>query len=275
MIIWGIAMTTNRVVHDKNNPYTLLNTSIVFDKSVSGLGKALWLYAFSRPDDWQFYSNEMVKHFPEGIDAVSTALKTLEKAGYLERNQQRLSNGRMGPVSWVWHEVSKNKVPEPAKPVPVEPEPVNPRLPIIEVTPSIENTKLSVVPTPVGDVTCKRIRITTKNQGVIELTDSDLFYMAAVKNVDYTVKELSIAWNILGESKGVVHDWWKFLEGVVKNNRMVKKGKAYSRKASREEVHTEEKNEEQRVATPQEERKSVMDLLNETIKNQRRNHHES
>ncbi|HJZ04582.1 MAG TPA: helix-turn-helix domain-containing protein [Patescibacteria group bacterium] len=113
-------MTLNRVVHDKNNPYTVINTTIIFDNRLSGLAKSLWLYAFSRPSDWEFYTIEMAKHMREGRDAIRRALKELEKFGYLQREQTRLSDGKMGPLVWVWNEVSQIILPEPELPGPAK-----------------------------------------------------------------------------------------------------------------------------------------------------------
>src|SRR3990170_3679042 len=113
-------MTLNRVVHDKNNPYTVINTTIIFDNRLSGLAKSLWLYAFSRPSDWEFYTIEMAKHMREGRDAIRRALKELEKFGYLQREQTRLSDGKRGPLVWVWNEVSQIILPEPELPGPAK-----------------------------------------------------------------------------------------------------------------------------------------------------------
>lgn len=125
-------MTINRVQHDKSNPYTLINTSIVRDTRISGLAKALWLYAFSRRDDWQFYTSEMRKHFKEGRDAIRSALNELEKYGYLEREQKRDDKNRLLGFSWVWHEISQIISPKPEKPAPEFPAPEIPPLSSIE-----------------------------------------------------------------------------------------------------------------------------------------------
>ena len=43
------------------------------------------------------------------VDGVLTALKELERLGYLERNQQRESNGRMGRAEYVIYEMPREK----------------------------------------------------------------------------------------------------------------------------------------------------------------------
>ena len=58
---------------------------------------------------------------PEGVDGVLTALKELERLGYLERNQQRESNGRMGRAEYVIYEMPRKK-PCTEKPYTVNPD---------------------------------------------------------------------------------------------------------------------------------------------------------
>ena len=46
---------------------------------------------------------------PDGVEGVLTALKELERLGYLERNQQRESNGRMGRAEYVIYEMPRKR----------------------------------------------------------------------------------------------------------------------------------------------------------------------
>lgn len=56
----------------------------------------------SKPDNWQFYSTELVKHSEhDGITAIKSALKELETCGYLQRIQQRAENGTFGGTDWL------------------------------------------------------------------------------------------------------------------------------------------------------------------------------
>lgn len=88
--------------HRKNDPFTRLNKSIVFDSSISLKAKGILCIAFSRPDDWTFYKNEMLKHCTEGEAAFDSGIKELEKAGYLHRNRkQDKKTGKM--KGWEWH----------------------------------------------------------------------------------------------------------------------------------------------------------------------------
>ena len=55
----------------------------------------------SLPDTWNYSVRGLSSITPDGVDGVLTALKELERLGYLERNQQRESNGRMGRAEYV------------------------------------------------------------------------------------------------------------------------------------------------------------------------------
>ena len=54
----------------------------------------------SLPDTWNYSVRGLSSITPDGVDGVLTALKELERLGYLERNQQRESNGRMGRAEY-------------------------------------------------------------------------------------------------------------------------------------------------------------------------------
>ena len=61
----------------------------------------------SLPDTWNYSVRGLSSITPDGVDGVLTALKELERLGYLERNQQRESNGRMGRAEYVIYEMPR------------------------------------------------------------------------------------------------------------------------------------------------------------------------
>lgn len=83
-------MTIFRVEHRKN--YTVINNYICTDKKLSWKAKGIWLYAFSRPDDWSFHLSDLVNQSTDGITSVRAGLQELEDAGYLKREQKRENN---------------------------------------------------------------------------------------------------------------------------------------------------------------------------------------
>lgn len=100
-------MTLIRTSHTKS--YTVVNNTIITDNRLSWKAKGIWLYAFSRPEDWQFYSIEIVKHSTDGKDAVKNGLRELEEFGYLKREKARKEDGKFTDDIWVMYETSQIK----------------------------------------------------------------------------------------------------------------------------------------------------------------------
>lgn len=105
-------------VHDKKNPYVVINKSIASDNRLSWKAKGLWLYAFSRPDDWQFYQADLVNQSIDSRDSVRSGLKELIEFGYLVKIQQKGLDGTFKKSEWIFYETSqlKEKVPNTENP---------------------------------------------------------------------------------------------------------------------------------------------------------------
>ena len=102
-------MTLFRTIHDKNNPYTLINKKCSEDERLSWKAKGIWMYAFSRPDDWEFYLADLIKRSKDGIDSIKTGLKELEENGYLHRKaRQNKEDGKMEGWEWYFFETPKS-----------------------------------------------------------------------------------------------------------------------------------------------------------------------
>jgi|HubBroStandDraft_4_1064222.scaffolds.fasta_scaffold16069_3 hypothetical protein len=95
-------MTLFRVEHKKN--YTIINNHICKDDRLSWKAKGIWLYAFSRPDDWEFNIQDLINQSTDGRESVRAGLKELEEHGYLTRVQHR-ENGHYSKAEWQFHEV--------------------------------------------------------------------------------------------------------------------------------------------------------------------------
>ena len=74
-------MTIFRTKHERN--YTCVNNFICTDKRLSCKAKGIWLYAFSRPDDWTFHLNDIINQCADGRDSIRAGIKELEDFGYL------------------------------------------------------------------------------------------------------------------------------------------------------------------------------------------------
>lgn len=78
---------------EKNSNYTTMCNYHLRDQGLSLKGKGLLSMLLSLPDTWNYSVRGLSSITPDGVDGVLTALKELERLGYLERNQQRESNG--------------------------------------------------------------------------------------------------------------------------------------------------------------------------------------
>ena len=85
---------------EKNCNYTTMCNYHLRDQGLSLKGKGLLSMLLSLPDTWNYSVRGLSSITPDGVDGVLTALKELERLGYLERNQQRESNGRMGRAEY-------------------------------------------------------------------------------------------------------------------------------------------------------------------------------
>ena len=94
---------------EKNSNYTTMCNYHLRDQGLSLKGKGLLSMLLSLPDTWNYSVRGLFSITPDGVDGVLTALKELERLGYLERNQQRESNGRMGRAEYVIYEMSRKK----------------------------------------------------------------------------------------------------------------------------------------------------------------------
>jgi hypothetical protein len=93
-----------RVLHNKN--YTCINNTIATDKRLSWKAKGIFLYAFSRPDDWQFHIDDLINQSIDGRDAVRAGIRELVDAGYLVKTQLRNADGSFSKeVEWIFHEI--------------------------------------------------------------------------------------------------------------------------------------------------------------------------
>lgn len=94
-----------RTVHNKENPYVMLNRQVVNDPKLSLKARGLWATCMSKPNDWHFHVSALVKELKEGKTAVYSALGELIDAGYCIRGQKRdVEGGRFATVEYILYE---------------------------------------------------------------------------------------------------------------------------------------------------------------------------
>ena len=103
--------------------------------------KGLLSLMLSLPEDWDYTTKGLAHICKDGVDSITTALKELERHGYLTRQRLRYDNGQLGDIEYTIHEqpVSTENTglspkrenprqanPKQAKPKQAEPEQGNP-----------------------------------------------------------------------------------------------------------------------------------------------------
>ena len=92
----------------------------------------------SLPEDWNYTTRGLAKICKEGTDSIGSALKELERAGYIVRNRLRDSKGKIVDVEYVIYETPHP--PEPDGPCEDEPDTEHPDTENPDMdTPGLEN----------------------------------------------------------------------------------------------------------------------------------------
>jgi len=87
-------LATYRVKKESGN-FVSIHKGFIQDSNLSWKAKGLLLYLLSRPDDWQIYETELIKHTSDGLSSLKSGIKELEKTGYIERKRKRDDKGRL------------------------------------------------------------------------------------------------------------------------------------------------------------------------------------
>ena len=82
--------------------FSIVDNKVIEDERLSFKARGLLIYMLSKPDDWKFHTEELAKHSSqEGLSAVRTALKEIEKCGYLRRKRERSPKGTFTSQDWL------------------------------------------------------------------------------------------------------------------------------------------------------------------------------
>ena len=106
---------------EKNRDYTVMSNHHLRNRSLSLKAKGLLSMILSLPEEWNYTTRGLASICKEGTDSIGTALKELERAGYIVRNRIRDSKGKIMDVEYVIYETPHE--PEPDTDMPHEDEP--------------------------------------------------------------------------------------------------------------------------------------------------------
>lgn len=101
---------------NKNRGYTVMANFHLRDKSLSLKAVGLLSKMLSFNDGWKFSTKGLSAICKEGPDAILSALRELEKHGYLVRHRQRDGKGRMSNTIFEIYEEPQESTPEREKP---------------------------------------------------------------------------------------------------------------------------------------------------------------
>ena len=99
------------------------------DKRLTLKAKGLMSVMLSLPENWDYTLRRLSTISKEGVDAVSEAVKELERSGYVIRNRKRDERGRLSGTEYlIYEDCHMNSQPAQDAPEPEKPKRENPRL---------------------------------------------------------------------------------------------------------------------------------------------------
>ena len=113
---------------EKNRDYTVMSNHHLRNKALSLKAKGLLSLMLSLPDDWDYTLAGLAHICKDGIDSISSAVKELETAGYIQRRRVRNSKGQLTEIEYTILESPIMEKPELENPILDYPEQGNPIL---------------------------------------------------------------------------------------------------------------------------------------------------
>ena len=116
---------------EKTRDYTVMSNHHLRDQSLSLKAKGLLSMMLSLPEEWNYTTRGLASICKEGTDSIGSALKELERTGYIVRNRLRDSKGKILDVEYVIYETPHPATePDTAAPDTACPHPENPDMDI-------------------------------------------------------------------------------------------------------------------------------------------------
>lgn len=130
--------TMARIKKLRQKNFTIVDNTVINDTELSWKAKGVFLYLWSKSDEWQFYEVEVAKHAKDGRDSLRSALKELETKGYLKRVRNRNDKGQVTTSDWILSEKPMSE-----KATQENPMQENDTLPSTDLTKDLSNQGLS------------------------------------------------------------------------------------------------------------------------------------
>lgn len=95
---------------EKTKDFTIMSNHHLRNTELSLKAKGLLSLMLSLPEDWDYTTKGLAHICKDGVDSITTALKELERHGYLTRQRLRYDNGQLGDIEYTIHAFSKKTV---------------------------------------------------------------------------------------------------------------------------------------------------------------------
>ncbi len=89
---------------ERTRDYTVMSNYHLKDRELSLKAKGLLSMILSLPDEWNYTLRGLAAISKEGVDAIGSAVRELEKAGYIIRRQLRGEKGRISDTEYTIYE---------------------------------------------------------------------------------------------------------------------------------------------------------------------------
>lgn len=86
---------------EKTKDFTIMSNHHLRNTELSLKAKGLLSLMLSLPEDWDYTTKGLAHICKDGVDSITTALKELERHGYLTRQRLRYDNGQLGDICTV------------------------------------------------------------------------------------------------------------------------------------------------------------------------------
>ena len=94
---------------ERTRDYTVMSNHHLRNANLSLKAKGLLSMMLSLPEEWNYTTRGLASICKEGVDAIGSALKELETAGYIVRRQLRGANGRITDTEYIIYEQPQPK----------------------------------------------------------------------------------------------------------------------------------------------------------------------
>ncbi len=89
---------------EKTKDFTIMCNHHLRNTALTLKAKGLLSLMLSLQEDWDYTTRGLAHICKDGVDSITTALKELERYGYLTRQRLRCKNGQLGDIEYIIHE---------------------------------------------------------------------------------------------------------------------------------------------------------------------------